>query len=114
MGHYIRVTFLVNGVTKMKRLNSRDLTAIALCAALWGVLNSIFAPVFFRITGLPVLCDFIGFSVLTIGAWWIRKTGAITIIGLIATVINFIFNPEAFNFSVLLRQAFFSTPQWDS
>jgi len=82
----------------MKRLNSRDLTAIALCAALWGVLNSIFAPTFFRMTGLPILCDFIGFSVLTIGAWWIRKTGAITIIGLIATVINFIFNPGGFQF----------------
>jgi hypothetical protein len=39
--------------------------------------------------GLPFLCDMIGFSVLILAAWWIRKFGAITIIGLIATAINF-------------------------
>jgi len=89
---------LLNGATDMNRFNTRDLTAIALCAASWGVLNSIFAPLFFRLTGLPILCDFTGFSILTLGAWWIRKTGAITIIGLIATVINFIFNPAGFQF----------------
>ncbi len=88
----------MNGVTEMSRFNSRKLTAIALCAATWGVLNSVFAPAFFRLTGLPVLCDFIGFSVLTMSTWWIRKTGATTMIGLIATVINFIFNPGGFQF----------------
>ncbi len=82
----------------MGKFKSRDFTAIALCAALWGLLNSVFAPAFFRISGLPVFCDFIGFSVLTLGAWWIRKTGAITLIGLIATIINFIFNPAGFQF----------------
>jgi hypothetical protein len=39
--------------------------------------------------GLPFLCDLIGFSVLILAAWWIRKFGAITMIGLIATAINF-------------------------
>ena len=63
-----------------------------------GSIKFSFRPIFFRISGLPVLCDFIGFSVLTLGAWWIRKTGAITLIGLIATVINFIFNPGGLQF----------------
>ncbi len=73
----------------MTYFNSRDVAAIALCAALWGVLNLIFSPIFFRMTGLPFLCDLIGFSVLIIAAWWIRKLGAITAVGLIATAINF-------------------------
>ena len=69
--------------------NSREIAAISLCATLWGVLNTLFAPIFFRMFGLPFLCDLIGFSVLILAAWWIRKFGAITIIGLIATAINF-------------------------
>jgi hypothetical protein len=69
--------------------SSRDVAAIAICGALWGVLNIIFAPMFFRATGMPFLCDLIGFAVLILGAWWIRKFGALTIVGLIATIINF-------------------------
>jgi hypothetical protein len=56
---------------------------------LWGVLNILFAPLFFRATGMPFLCDLIGFAVLILGAWWIRKFGALTIVGFIATIINF-------------------------
>ncbi len=82
----------------MTYLNSRDVAAIAICAALWGVLNSVFAPIFFRAFGLPFLCDLIGFSVLTLAAWWVRKIGVITIIGLVATLINFLFNPGGFHF----------------
>jgi len=44
-------------------------------------------------TGLPFLCDLMGFSLLTLAVWWARRFGATTIVGLIATVINFIFNP---------------------
>jgi len=51
--------------------------------------------VVFSLTGLPILCDFIGFTVLTLAAWWIRKLGALTAIGLIATAINFALNPQA-------------------
>jgi hypothetical protein len=82
----------------MVYLKTRDVAAIAIGAALWGVLNSIFSPVFFRMFGLPFLCDLIGFAVLTVAAWWIRKFGAITAIGLIATAINFIFNPTGTHF----------------
>ena len=68
---------------------TKEIAAIALCATLWGVLNTLFAPIFFRMFGLPFLCDLIGFSVLILATWWIRKLGSITLIGLIATVINF-------------------------
>ena len=73
----------------MTYFSTRDLAAIAICGALWGVLNILFAPLFFRATGMPFLCDLIGFAVLILGAWWIRKFGALTIVGLIATIINF-------------------------
>ena len=90
----------------MTYFNSRDIAAIALCAALWGVLNSIFSPIVFSITHLPLLCDLIGFTVLTVAAWWIRKAGAITAIGLIATIINFILNPQALTFLGFTAAAF--------
>ena len=90
----------------MTYFNSRDIAAIALCAALWGVLNSIFSPIVFSITHLPLLCDLIGFTVLTVAAWWIRKAGAITAIGLIATIINFTLNPHALTFLGFTAAAF--------
>ena len=90
----------------MTYFNSRDIAAIALCAALWGVLNSIFSPIVFSITHLPLLCDLIGFTVLTVAAWWIRKAGAITAIGLIATIINFTLNPQALTFLGFTAAAF--------
>ncbi len=82
----------------MTYFNTRDIAAIALSAALWGVLNAILSPVFFSMTRLPFLCDLIGFSVLIFAAWWIRKPGAITLIGLIATVINFMIIPAGVHF----------------
>ena len=82
----------------MTYFNTRNVAAIAICAALWGVLNSIFTPLFFSMTHLPFFCDLIGFSVLTLAAWWIRKFGAITIVGLLATVINFALVPGAIHF----------------
>lgn len=75
-----------------------DIAAISLSAALWGVLNSIFSPIVFQMFGLPILCDMIGFTILAVAAWWTRKLGAITTVGLIATVINFIFSPGAVHF----------------
>jgi hypothetical protein len=73
----------------MTYFSTRDVAAIAICGALWGVLNMLFAPVFFRVTGMPFLCDLIGFAVLILGSWWIRKLGALTIVGLVATATNF-------------------------
>ncbi len=85
-------------VNDMPYFNSRDIAAIALLSALWGVLNSIFSPIFFNMFGLPILCDMIGFTVLSVTIWWVRRLGAATMVGLIATVINFIFNPGGIHF----------------
>jgi hypothetical protein len=57
--------------------------------------------------GLPFLCDLIGFSVLILAAWWIRKFGAITIIGLITTLINFAFNGGIFFLGFTAAAIFF-------
>jgi riboflavin transporter FmnP len=82
----------------MPYFNSREVAAIALLSALWGVLNSIFAPIFFRMTGLPFLCDMVGFAVLILTVWWIRKPGAAFVVGIIATIVNFTFNPGGTHF----------------
>jgi hypothetical protein len=73
--------------------DSRQTAAIASLSAVWGVLNAVFSPIVFQMFGLPILCDMIGFTVLPLTVWWVRKLGAATSVGLIATVINFIFNP---------------------
>lgn len=90
----------------MVYFSSREVAAIAMSAALWGVLNSFFSPMVFSLTRLPILCDLIGFSVLTLAVWWIRKFGAATAIGLIATAINFALNPQAFVFLGFTAAAF--------
>jgi hypothetical protein len=77
---------------------TRDIAAIAICAGLWGVLNSLFAPIFFSMFHLPFFCDIIGFSVLILAAWWIRKVGSITVIGAIATLISFALVPNPYHF----------------
>lgn len=82
----------------MAYFDNRDVAAIALFSAFWGVSNSIFAPIVFRMFGLPILCDVVGFATLIVAVWWIRKFGAATSIGLIATVINFVFNPAGVHF----------------
>jgi len=82
----------------MAYFNSRDVAAIALCAALWGVLNSLLSPIFFQLFQLPFLCDMLGFSSLILVVWWTRKFGAATMVGSIATVVNFVLRPDAFFF----------------
>jgi uncharacterized membrane protein len=82
----------------MMYFGSREVVAIALFSALWGVLGSIFAPIVFRMTGLPILCDMIGFAILTLAVWWIRKLGAVSTVGVIATLINFVLNPGGVHF----------------
>lgn len=82
----------------MPYFNSREITVIVMHSALWGILNSLISPIFFRATGLPLLCDLIGFAVLVLAVWWIRKFGAASTVGLLATIINFMFNPRGTHF----------------
>jgi hypothetical protein len=82
----------------MAYFNSRDIAAIAICSALWGVLNATLSPIFFQVFHVPFLCDLIGFASLILAVWVTRKFGTATLVGLIATVINFMFRPDAFFF----------------
>ena len=82
----------------MVYFTSHNIAAISISAALWGVLNSIFSPIFFQATGLPFLCDAIGFSVLAVAVWWTKKFGTAIVIGLVASGINFIINPGGIYF----------------
>ena len=82
----------------MVYFTSRDVVSISICAALWGVLNTIISPVFWTVTHLPFACDLIGFTCLTLAVWWTRKLGTATAVELISTVINLILRPEATHF----------------
>jgi hypothetical protein len=82
----------------MPYFTTRDITAIAMCAALWGVLSAYFAPVFWNATHLPFFCDMLGIILLILVMWWVRKFGAITITGIIATIITLMLNPYATQF----------------
>jgi len=77
---------------------TRDLAAITIFAALWGVLNATISPIFFQVFHLPFWCDLVGFAAIILAAWYVRKIGAATLVGVIATIINFVFRPEAYHF----------------
>ncbi len=82
----------------MPYFGTRDLAGIAIFAALWGVLNATISPVFFRLFHLPFLCDLIGFAAQILAVWWVRKFGTATFVGFVATVVNFMFRPDAVHF----------------
>jgi len=74
---------------------SRDVAAIAVCAALWGVLNAWLSPIVWQLTHLPFLCDMLAFMVLILVAWWTRKFGAASLVGLIAATMTLLVTPTA-------------------
>jgi hypothetical protein len=78
--------------------DSREISAIALSASLWAVINAIIGPVFWNMTHLPILCDMLGIATLSLTAWWVRKRGSSIVVGLIATLISFIINPGGVQF----------------
>jgi hypothetical protein len=77
---------------------TRDLAVITIFAASWGILNGVLSPIFFRIFNLPFLCDVIGFPLLILVKWYVKKFGAATLVGFIATTINFMLIPAAIHF----------------
>ena len=78
--------------------SSREIATIGLLASLWGVINSTVSPTFFQMFGIPILCDMIGFAVLTLSAWRIGRFGVASTVGVIATLVNFFFNPGGIHF----------------
>jgi len=82
----------------MVYFTSRDISAIALSASLWAVINWLIAPIFWELTHLPILCDMVGVSLLTLTVWWTRKPGAASFMGLVATILNLILRPGSLHF----------------
>ena len=82
------VILSIKKVLPMAYFNTRDVTAIVMCAALWAVLNNTFAPIFWQMTHMPFLCDFLAFTSLILVAWWTRKFGAVSLTGLIVTMLT--------------------------
>jgi len=82
----------------MTYFTSRDIAAIAMCAALWSVLSAYIAPIFWRTTNMPFFCDMVGIISLILALWWIRKFGAVTVTGITATIITLMLNPSATHF----------------
>jgi len=82
----------------MAYFGTRDLAGIAVFAALWGVLNVTLSPIFFQIFHLPFFCDLIGFTGLILAVWLVRKLGTATLVGFIATILNFMLRPTALHF----------------
>ena len=82
----------------MVYFSSRDIAAVALSASLWAVLNWTVTPIFWNLTHLPFLCDMIGVSLLILTVWWTRKPGAATLMGILATILNFMLRPGAAHF----------------
>jgi hypothetical protein len=67
-------------------------------AALYGVLSAYIAPIFWNATHLPFFCDTIGIFAFILVLWWVRKFGAVTMTGLIATAITLTLNPNQTQF----------------
>ena len=80
----------------MTFLNSRIVAAIALSSSAWAIINAYMGPIFWAATSLPFLCDILGFSSLTLVAWWTKRFGAVTLTGLVATLINFLVGGNVF------------------
>lgn len=82
----------------MNYFTTRDVTAMAMCAALWAVLSVTIAPIFWKLTHMPFLCDMIGVISLILALWWVRKFGTVIVTGVIATILTLILRPEASHF----------------
>jgi hypothetical protein len=80
------------------KFTTRDIAFIAISAALWAVLNATIGPIFWQATHLPILCDMIGISVFALTAWWVRKPGAVAMMGCVATLLYFIMTPSGTQF----------------
>jgi len=79
-------------------LDSWSIAVIAISASLWAVLNWLISPIFWQLTQLPILCDMIGTSLLILTLWWTRKPGTASLMGIIATILNFVLRPDAIHF----------------
>ncbi len=90
------VTPTPKSVTPMTQSTTRLVSAVAACAAFWAVLNALISPVFWQLTHMPFLCDFLAFTSLTLVVWWTRKLGSAMMTGVIVTILTFTVQPGSF------------------
>jgi hypothetical protein len=79
----------------MGRFTSNEIAAISVSSALWLVLNTLIAPVFFQITRVPFLCDILAFTSLVLVIFWTRKFGSASTTGLIVAALTFVIRPAS-------------------
>jgi len=77
-------------------LGTRGVTAVAVCAALWAVLNALISPFFWQLTQMPFLCDLLAFATLMLVVWWTRRFGVAALTGVVFGVLSFVLRPGAF------------------
>ena len=77
-------------------LGTRGVTAVAVCAALWAVLNAFISPFFWQLTQMPLLCDLLAFAALVLVVWWTKRFGAASLTGVVFGVLSFVLRPGAF------------------
>ena len=77
---------------------TKDISIIALSSAFWAALNITISPIFWHLTHLPFFCDFLAILSLATSAWYIRKLGVAASVGIITTLLSFIFRPGSFYF----------------
>ncbi|HEY4674752.1 MAG TPA: hypothetical protein VIH48_01715 [Candidatus Bathyarchaeia archaeon] len=82
----------------MAYFTSKQVAAIAISAALYGVLSAYVAPIFWGATHLPFLCDTLGMFAFILILWWVRKFGAVITTGVIATIVTLTLNPNSTQF----------------
>ncbi len=82
----------------MSHLTTKDISIISIMAAFWAIINALISPIFWRLTHLPFFCDLLALISLSLTLWWTRKLGSATAVGIIATLLNFVFRPGAFFF----------------
>lgn len=78
--------------------NTRELAGISISASLWALINAIVGPAFWNMTRLPILCDTLSVAALFFVVWFVRKPGALTLVGAVATVISLALNPAGLQF----------------
>ncbi len=76
---------------------SKDIAAIAVCSAIWGILNSLISPIFWQLTRMPFICDLLAFMVLILVVWWTGKFGAASLTGLVVAGISLMMRPTSFD-----------------
>ncbi|MEM3641204.1 MAG: hypothetical protein QXH37_04725 [Candidatus Bathyarchaeia archaeon] len=82
----------------MAYFTSKQVAAIAITAALYGVLSAYIAPIFWGATHLPFFCDTLGTFAFILILWWVRKFGAVIAVGVIATIVTLTLNPYSTQF----------------